>query len=274
MPVSIRPIQSISAALGRFFGPCPETPAGLAPTARTVLERCRPAVRDALDLARAVRLVALADTCVACGAIRVGTFPLCARCRRGLVPVTADELELACAPWPEISGITALWHMERGTTARAVIHALKYRTMPYIGRPIGARIAREPGLPAEAWVVPIPLHRTRLRERGYNQASMIAQGLVGARSDLVLVDALRRTRASGSQTTRDRIGRAAANRHAFAVVGRVVEGRSVVLVDDVFTTGATAASAARCLLDAGACQVHVAVAGLTTARRSGFLGSR
>jgi ComF family protein len=241
MPFSIRPIQSFSAAL---------------------------------DLARDVRRIALADTCVACGAIRVGSFPLCAGCRRGLVPVTPEDLELAAAPWPEISGITALWHMERGTSARAVIHALKYRMMPRVGRPIGARIAREPGLPVEAVVVPIPLHRTRLRERGYNQAATIAQGLVGARPAYILCEALRRTRASGSQTTRDRAGRAAANHHAFETVGDAVEGRIVVLVDDVFTTGATAASATRSLLDAGASRVHVAVAGLTTARRSGFIGSR
>lgn len=241
MPLTRRPIQSLSAAL---------------------------------ELANAVRRIALADTCVACGAIRVGAFPLCAACRRGLVPVTPDETELAGAPWPEISGITALWHMERGSAARAVIHALKYRGMPYIGHPIGARIAREPGLPETALVIPIPLHRTRLRERGYNQASMIARGIVAARPEFVLNEALQRTRASESQTTHGRAGRAAADRHHFEVGREVVEGHAVVLVDDVFTTGATAASAARCLIDAGAGRVHVAAAGLTTARRSGFIGSR
>lgn len=241
MPLTIRPFQSLSAAL---------------------------------ELARAVRLIALADTCVTCGATRVGTFPLCAACRRGLVPVQPDETELAAAPWPEISGITALWHMERGSAARAVIHALKYRGMPHIGGPIGARIAREPGLPETALVIPIPLHRTRLRERGYNQALMIARGLVAARPEFVLSEVLHRTRASGSQTTLGRAGRGSTDRHAFEVVGKAAEGRAIVLVDDVFTTGATAASAARCLIDAGAVRVHVAVAGLTTARRSGFIGSR
>ena len=120
---------------------------------------------------------------------------------------------------------------------------------------------------AEADVlVPVPLHRWRLLSRRFNQAALMAHAL-SRRSGLpVLPDALVRVRATPSQASLRAADRVANVRGAFAARGRArskLEGRRVVLIDDVLTTGATASACARALLKAGAKSVDV----LTLARR-------
>lgn len=113
---------------------------------------------------------------------------------------------------------------------------------------------------AEA-VAPVPLHRTRLLGRRYNQAAEIARPLARRAGVTYLPDALRRTR-GGTQGGKSAGGRRRTVQGAFAVPDRErrrVEGRRILLVDDVLTTGATAEACARALLKAGATAVDVAV---------------
>jgi ComF family protein len=119
-------------------------------------------------------------------------------------------------------------------------------------------------------IVPVPLHASRQRERGFNQAELIAAGLVhglqgrSCRPPLVLAAGyLRRCRATLSQTGLRRAARGENLRGAFQVVQpERVRERPVVLIDDVMTTGATLSACARTLKGAGAEQVT----GLTLAR--------
>lgn len=109
-------------------------------------------------------------------------------------------------------------------------------------------------------VAPVPMHRARLFRRRYNQAAEIARPLARWSGRSYLPDALVRGRDTGGQGGRSRRGRREAVRGAFSVPDRRrVEGKRILLVDDVLTTGATAEACARALKRAGAAAVSVAV---------------
>ncbi len=114
-------------------------------------------------------------------------------------------------------------------------------------------------LPPDAWVVPVPLHWRRHWERGYNQAEALAQGLA-RRLDRPVRRPLRRVVYSRKLATMSATDRAREMRKAFrARRSRAIKGRTILLVDDVLTTGATCSAAARALRRAGAGRVIVAV---------------
>ncbi len=118
---------------------------------------------------------------------------------------------------------------------------------------------------SEAWpfvtnavVIPVPASPERLTERGYNQATLLAQSLAKRFTLSVDADAIIRVRETGSQANRNWVERRKNVKHAFAAT-RSLAGESVVLVDDVLTTGATLNECARAALDAGAKQVDAFV---------------
>jgi ComF family protein len=110
-------------------------------------------------------------------------------------------------------------------------------------------------------VVPVPTSRTRLRERGYNQAALLAEGFAARTGRAYRPDLLARTRSTASQTSLHPGDRRANVARAFAAPGagaaNALLGEHVVLVDDVWTTGATALSCAEALREAGARAVSV-----------------
>jgi ComF family protein len=109
-------------------------------------------------------------------------------------------------------------------------------------------------------VIPVPLAATRLRQRGYNQAELLADATARCNGWESRADLLRRARGSGSQTTLHRAERRANVALAFQASsphGDALTGRHVLLVDDVWTTGATALTCADVLLEAGTRAVSV-----------------
>jgi competence protein ComFC len=151
--------------------------------------------------------------------------------------------------------------------ARELIHRFKYGGQHYLRRVLGewlaagfqdARIQSEP---VDA-LIPVPLHPTRRRERGYNQAEELAS-LLGARLNVPAFPCLQRNRYTDTQTQFDRVQRRRNLRNAFQLrKGRDVAGKRLLLIDDVLTTGSTLDECARVLLDQGA----VSVRALTVAR--------
>jgi len=106
--------------------------------------------------------------------------------------------------------------------------------------------------------VPVPLHPLRRRERGYNQAELLARHAARRFGVPVARDAVRRVKDTPTQTRLDRRQRAANVRGAFkAAPAAALKGLHVALVDDVLTTGATTSACARALLGAGAASVRV-----------------
>ena len=107
-------------------------------------------------------------------------------------------------------------------------------------------------------VVPIPLHPWRLIHRRYNQSALLARELARFLSCPLVTNGLKRIKMTAPQTRLDSRRRRENVQGAFQVDPRVVAGRSVLLVDDVFTTGATMGAAVRCLKEAGAVRVAMA----------------
>src|SRR5581483_5379618 len=134
--------------------------------------------------------------------------------------------------------------------------------LPELATPLG-RLLRGSCAPAGDVVVPVPLHPRRLRAREFNQAALLAYAArASSRAPPVDVQALDRVRDTPPQTELGVIDRRANVRGAFRAHEDRVRGKSITLVDDVMTTGATAEACTRALLDAGAREVAV----LTLAR--------
>lgn len=178
-----------------------------------------------------------------------GTFPggACPRCRAAPPPFTR-----AWAPFAH-----------EGPVARA-IHRFKYEDHPELAAPLGELLAGEASAflsRAPAHVVALPLHTRRYHARKYDQAQLLAGALAKATQREAPVGWLTRTRETMRQVGLSETERAHNVANAFTASSAVM-GRAVLLLDDVFTTGATARAAASALREAGAAHVEV----LTVAR--------
>lgn len=233
----------------------------------------------------ACRLLGLVfpEDCRICGeALRdFGRVPVCRDCLRLPAPLDAAYFCVACRtpflnafPLDESGRCALCRNGLRGFDAaysfgvydgalRELIHLLKYHGIRTLAGPLASRLVSAVPL-GERFdvIVPVPLHWRRRWRRGYNQSALLACEL-GRRMGLPVVEAVRRRRATAAQTGLTRSRRRANVAGAFAPAGKPpVEGRRLLLVDDVLTTGATAAACARSLKAAGAAYVAV----LTLAR--------
>ncbi len=191
--------------------------------------------------------------------------PLCGRCGQPLDKWSAGwEAEGAggarcefCAQWPaELAwAASAVW-LEEGP-ARSLVYALKYGGWGIAARPMASVLvaALAPRLRGLDALVPVPLGRTRLRERGHNQAALLADALGRATGVRVLHAALVRARETRTQTRLSPAGRWENTRGAFAASGEASGGMHVALVDDVVTTGATLGAAAQALAELGTASI-------------------
>jgi ComF family protein len=215
--------------------------------------------------------------CQSCwDAIRSFTPPLCRRCGDPLPSWRVISVEAGVCPRCRRRPSALTESRAIGAydgSLRAIVHAFKYGGCRSLARGLGARLRESAaGLLGSAdIVVPVPLHRSRRRGRGFNQARELARHL-----GLPLVDALRRTRATPSQTDLPAAARHANVRDAFALARRRlpwlalnVEGLRIVLVDDVSTTGATIEACARVLRAAGAADVSAVTAARVVSRPRG-----
>lgn len=152
---------------------------------------------------------------------------------------------------PPINGIRSAAYFEG--VLREAIHRFKYRGGQALAQPLGQLMAEQWShyhIPAEV-LIPVPLHPTRLAERGYNQAALLAREL-GANIGLpVETGSLTRIRATAPQINLDMAARQENMRGAFRCLDERIASRRVVLIDDVCTTGATLSACGAALREAG-----------------------
>lgn len=195
------------------------------------------------------RLGSVISPCVHCG--EPGGALRCAQCRRH--PPVFRHLYACCV------------YREGGALADLILR-WKYGGDLVVGDALAGFFAQRLGPLSGPYdlVVPVPLHRTKLRHRGFNQASVLAQGLIHRPDSTGRFGprVLRRRRANTSQAQTAGALRSHNVAHAFSC-GATLRGHRVLLVDDVLTSGATATACARVLLAAGADLVDVAVLGRT-----------
>lgn len=189
--------------------------------------------------------------------------PVCRGCGRPLRGAGGAVCRF-CARWAVPFAWAAHLAVYEGDV-RTHLHRLKYGGRRAVAKPYGAllaeRLRAERRLPQAAAIVPIPLHARRLRERGYNQAELIARAAAEVLRRPLLTEVLVRPKETQSQSRLAAAERLRNVQNAFWVrEPSAVRGRFVVLVDDVFTTGATCRAAAAAVLRAGAAGVGVACA--------------
>ena len=245
------------------------------PSSRSIIGAGR-SIADALIAAL------LAPGCAVCDELldRPSSGCVCPRCWRGIIPITPPFCERCGDPLARVA------HVDRNAPCascrsrpspidrcraigeydgvlREIVHALKYKGRRSLARPLAVRMrARGADLLDSAdVVVPVPLHWWRQYRRGFNQACDLARSL-----GMPVADVLIRTRRTRAQVELPADRRRTNVRGAFRLGSRrsrtLIAGRTIVLVDDVSTTGATLEECAKVLKEAGAANVYA----LTAAR--------
>ncbi len=214
----------------------------------------------------------LPQQCLACHAWAQGG-PLCAACRVQFAPVAQHRCTGCGLPLPDgVAGQRCgrclrqpppwqacyVW-VDYGYPWADVLTRWKLHPQPALARPIAQWLRASPALAAAVAqadaLVPVPLSAQRLRQRGFNQAAQLARLLAPQKCWLT---ALQRPRETPSQRGLTRAARLRNLRRAFTVPApALVQGRHILLVDDVLTTGATLRGASQALLHAGAATVSV-----------------
>lgn len=214
-------------------------------------------------------------------------MPVCESCITAIVPISGPTCE-ACgeglaqtSPWQQgtLCGVCqeelppyqkAVAYGAYDGELRELIHLLKYDQVHPAASVLGDMLAIAIGkldLSSDVAVVPVPLHRSKRRQRGFNQAELIARAALKALHDKrfqLVTDLLQRVKPTASQIGLTRNQRQENIRGAFRVTHLSrVSGREVLLVDDVMTTGTTAAECARVLKRAGVKKVWVATVART-----------
>jgi ComF family protein len=215
------------------------------------------------------RPVAMQHTfCAPCFAATVFvTDPVCLHCGLPFGSARRSGTHGACAlcaadPPPWRRARAALMYEAQG---RGLVLKLKHADRQDIAAVLALHMARAGrALLAEAdMLVPVPLHRWRLLRRGFNQSALLAQVLGRTTGVPILLDAVRRTRRTPSLGPLSASTRRRVLEGAFTIPRRrlaQIHDRRILLIDDVMTSGATAAACTRALLDAGARHIDVLVA--------------
>jgi ComF family protein len=234
--------------------------------------------------------LAYPTACAHCNTYCDGGGPLCPACDGKLHELSIAPACLHCAmplayvdaPCPRCLG-KGLYPYERvgrlciyDEPVRTVIHQFKYHRRWPLGEWLTDRLLEQPRITSILGqvdlIVPVPLHRRRQFSRGYNQAKVIASR-IGKKLRISLAQPLRRVKDTEQQTSQtSQKARQANVRDAFALAdSHVVEGRRVLVIDDVLTTGATLQAVGRTLLPAKPASLCAMVLAVADPRKRDFL---
>ena len=190
---------------------------------------------------------------------------ICDNCWLHMPPVEQDfdvfnEIKNKLDGEVYFSKVISVW--EFSPTIQTAIHLLKYQNFKLLANRIGLFMAdrlNKQSLPIDKMIlIPVPLHKTRTRERGYNQSTLLCQVIANETGFGYSDKILKRIRYTQSQTKLDASERAKNVENAFKVINpEQIENRLVTLVDDVITTGSTMNECAKELMKNGANDVYL-----------------
>lgn len=188
--------------------------------------------------------------CAGCGRV---DYVWCEYCQERLEKTIFPERVQPLAPLAAI----AATGVHEGVIREAV-QGLKYGHATILAQPLSERLVAQ--LNRQNWtidiIVPVPLHKTRLAERGYNQAQLLSEHVAEEILLPCLAEAVRRQRNTQSQVTLNAMERQTNLEDAFQANPQIVSGKRILLIDDVYTTGATLSACAQAILQAGAQAVY------------------
>jgi len=237
----------------------------------------RESLKQLSDIGKAFLNIVFPPVCLNCH-VRIDNADkfLCESCTLKIEPIT-EKICSRCGSLVSEAGCESCvehrWYFTKARSLfpyegvlKELIHELKYKEMANIGRFLGDKAVsyiREKHYPEECDVVTaIPLHPVRQRERGYNQAGLLAATIAKEMDWLYQAKLIERKRYTATQTSLSRNEREANIRQAFRVQKNIdVKQKKILLIDDVFTTGATVNAASQILKDAGAEAVYVLTIG-------------
>jgi len=207
---------------------------------------------------RALASLLAPPVCAGCGGHAGSTEPLCPACRLELRWLTGVT---------DVAGVRTFAPLAYEGPARAMVRALKFRGATLAADAMAAQIvAGAPrGVLERGRLVPVPLHPRRLRRRGFNQAERLAAAL-SRRTGLPMDDCLHRAGRARTQVGRDRAERLAGVHGTVRIRPGAAAPERAILVDDVVTTGATAAACACALRAAGSLEVRAVAYARTPGR--------
>lgn len=228
--------------------------------ASDIAKEIKEGLRPVFDLAYPPR-------CPSCGAGTANQGALCLDCW-GELEFPSGEKNAPNSNQIEIIAATIYNETSRGLILKFK-HGGKLALAPLLGRMMASRIHTS----KSEWplIIPVPLHRTRIWQRGFNQAAMLAREIAKAGKGELMVDGLVRQKRTPS------LGNRSADERRRLLLGAIsvrpnavdqIKGRSIILVDDVFTSGATSGACVDALLQAGAASVRLAC--FARADRSSF----
>ena len=212
--------------------------------------------------------MAMPRTCPVCGkTLDSDERWICRKCLASLPrtryeDVPFNTMEQHFAGQVPIERATAYFFYEKGSPYASILHDIKYHSMPSMGRWLTARAVTDmaashffDGIDA---VTAVPLHRSKLAQRGYNQSEYLARGIADA-LNIPYVEMLKAVRPHSTQTHKGAMDRwlNIQGNYALRNGAEVWAGKHILLVDDVVTTGATVSECASVLLSAGAAEVRI-----------------
>ncbi len=183
---------------------------------------------------------------------------ICANCRHNL-PIAGfhkngnDEMLQIFYGRVPVENATALFYFKKDNITQKFIHALKYKRAKKIGEVLGDWLGGELADCKEYQsidvIIPVPIHKKKLRQRGYNQVSGFAEKIANALQKTYIEDVLLKVSPTKSQVFKEKISRMFTPEEVFAVQNpHKIENKHILLVDDIITTGATLEACSQKLL--------------------------
>jgi ComF family protein len=188
---------------------------------------------------------------------------ICTACKLDL-PYTKDhdnhdnELIRKFVFEEKVSTASSFLYFYRGGIAQKILHQLKYQGKMEIGELMGTWYGHDLSVLDIDFIIPVPLHKSKLRKRGYNQSESFATGLAKVLEKEVNNSLIKRNMATMTQTKKSKVERWKNLDNVYSDVEEDLTGRSVLVVDDVITTGATIGMLCSRLVEANVKTIHIA----------------